>query len=273
MTLWSTPRKGETIAGRSCVPKFGGKGGNQAAAARHQGVLTAMVGAVGDDGFGAALFAGLDRAKVDRTNVTTLSGVGCGMSVAVSMTTAIMARSSFPEPTSPSLAGQVGTEVLAQGEVLVLQNEIPEVVNEAVARHARHLATILNAAPARPFTTSLPDLVDILIVNAIEAEMLGGGDLSSLETAAFAAERLPARIQIRRCDSGRRRRGQLRPVWPSIRTAGIKVAVASTHGAGDTFVGTLAGADGARRSFELALSTANREAAKLVSTPQQERET
>ena len=63
--------------------------------------------------------------------------------------------------------GQVGMEAPAQGEVLVLQNEIPEVVNEAVARHARHLATIFDAAPARPFTTSLPDLVDILIVNAI----------------------------------------------------------------------------------------------------------
>jgi sugar/nucleoside kinase (ribokinase family) len=60
------PRKGETIAGRSWAPKFGGKGGNQAVAARRQGIPTAMVGAVGDDSFGAALLAGLDRAKVTR---------------------------------------------------------------------------------------------------------------------------------------------------------------------------------------------------------------
>src|SRR5262245_56962100 len=37
------PRKGETLQGRSWTPKFGGKGGNQAAAARRQGVSTAMV--------------------------------------------------------------------------------------------------------------------------------------------------------------------------------------------------------------------------------------
>src|SRR5258708_19339603 len=90
--------------------------------------------------------------------------------------------------------GHASEQLLSRGKVLVLQNEIPEIVNEAVARHARDLGvtTILNAAPARPFTTSLPDLVDILIVNAIEAEMLGGGDVSSLETAACAAERLAA---------------------------------------------------------------------------------
>lgn len=36
------PRKGETVTGRSWAPKFGGKGGNQAVAARRQGVSTAM---------------------------------------------------------------------------------------------------------------------------------------------------------------------------------------------------------------------------------------
>jgi ribokinase len=77
------PRKGETIAGRSGAPKFGGKGGNQAVAARRQGVPTDMVGAVGDDSFGTALLAGLDRAKVDRKNVAVLSGIGSGMSVAI----------------------------------------------------------------------------------------------------------------------------------------------------------------------------------------------
>ena len=46
------PRKGETVAGRSWSPKFGGKGGNQALAARRQDVPTAMVGAVGSDDFG-----------------------------------------------------------------------------------------------------------------------------------------------------------------------------------------------------------------------------
>ena len=77
------PRKGETVVGLSWSPKFGGKGGNQALAAKGQGVPTAMVGAVGGDDFGAALLAGLDRGGVDRSAVATLSSVGSGMSVAI----------------------------------------------------------------------------------------------------------------------------------------------------------------------------------------------
>ena len=45
-------------------------------------------------------------------------------------------------------------------------------INEEVARRAQAFGvqTILNAAPARPFETTLPGFIDILVVNAIEAE-------------------------------------------------------------------------------------------------------
>ena len=42
-----------------------------------------MVGAVGKDGFGEALLEGFDRAKVDRSGVAILDGLGSGMSVAI----------------------------------------------------------------------------------------------------------------------------------------------------------------------------------------------
>ena len=77
------PRKGETVTGRSWSPKFGGKGGNQAAAAQSQGVPTAMVGAVGNDDFGPRCWPGSIERGVDRSAVATLEGVGSGMSVAI----------------------------------------------------------------------------------------------------------------------------------------------------------------------------------------------
>jgi ribokinase len=58
----------------------------------------------------------------------------------------------------------------------------------------------------------------------------------------------------------------------AVKLPGIKVAVASTHGAGDAFVGTLAARMAVGDPFEVALSIANKEAAKLVSTPEAERE-
>jgi ribokinase len=267
------PRKGETIAGRSWAPKFGGKGGNQAVAARRQGVPTAMVGAVGDDSFGVALLAGLDRGRVDRTNVAVVSGIGSGMSVAIfdddgDYGAVIVSGANL------AIVPNASAALLSRTKVLVLQNEIPEVVNEAVARRARDLGvtTILNAAPARPFATSLPDLVDILIVNAIEAEMLGGGAVSSLKTAAGAAERLAATFKSVVVTAGGDGVASFGHSGHAFQLPGIKVAVASTHGAGDTFVGTLAARLAVGDLFEAALSTANREAAKLVSTPEEKRE-
>jgi ribokinase len=268
------PRKGETIAGRSWVTKFGGKGGNQAVAARRQGVPTATVGAVGDDSFGPALLAGLDRGRVDRTNVVVVSGIGSGMSVAIFDDDGDYGAVIVSGANLAIVPSNASVELLSRAKVLVLQNEIPEVVNEAVARHARNLgvATILNAAPARAFATSLPDLVDILVVNAIEAEMLGGGHVSSLETAACAAERLAARFKSVVVTAGGDGVASFDRSGRALKLPGIKIVVASTHGAGDAFVGTLAARIAVGEPFEVALSIANREAAKLVSTSEVKRE-
>jgi ribokinase len=267
------PRKGETVAGRRWSPKFGGKGGNQAVAARRQGVPTFMVGAVGDDSFGSALLAGLDRAKVDRTNVAVLSGTGSGMSVAISDDDGDYGAVTVSGANLAIAPTQAGADLLSRGKILVLQNEIPEAVNEAVARQAQELGltTILNAAPARAFTTSLPDLIDILVVNAIEAEMLGGGDVSSLETAARAAERLAARFKSVIVTAGGAGVCSSDCSGPALKVPGVRVPVASTHGAGDAFVGTLAARMAIGDPMEIALSIANREAARLVSTPEEKR--
>ncbi|RYC29499.1 hypothetical protein D3273_23745 [Lichenibacterium minor] len=48
----------------------------------------------------------------------------------------------------------------------------------------------------------------------------------------------------------------------------IPVAVKSTHGAGDAFVGTFAAALATGAGLEAGLAAANREASRLVSTPE-----
>ena len=201
------PRKGETVAGLSWSPKFGGKGGNQALAAEGQGVPTAMVGAVGDDDFGAALLAGLDRGGVDRSAVATLSGVGSGMSVAIFDAEGDYGAVIVSGANLAISATQARDELLRTAKVLILQNEIPEEVNEDVARRARAFGvkTVLNAAPARAFETALPGYVDILVVNAIEAEMLGSAPVHSLADAEEAAESLTSRFARRGGDRRRRR--------------------------------------------------------------------
>jgi ribokinase len=267
------PRKGETVAGLSWLPKFGGKGGNQALAAEGQGVPTAMVGAVGGDDFGAALLAGLDRGGVDRSAVTTLSGVGSGISVAIFDAEGDYGAVIVSGANLAISATQARDELLRTAKVLILQNEIPEEVNEEVARRARAFGvkTVLNAAPARAFETALPGYVDILVVNAIEAEMLGSAPVNSLADAEEAAEHLTSRfgaVVVTAGGDGVAFQGE---AGAKVSLPGVPVKVQSTHGAGDMFVGTLAARLAMGNDVRTALSVANQQAAKLVSTPECER--
>ena len=267
------PRKGETVAGLSWSPKFGGKGGNQALAAQGQGAPTAMVGAVGGDDFGAALLAGLDRGGVDRSAVAILSGKGSGMSVAIFDAEGDYGAVIVSGANLAIRADQAHDDLLQSAKVLILQNEIPEAINEDVARRARHFGvkTILNAAPARAFETALPGYVDILIVNAIEAEMLGSMPVHSLADAERAAEALTSRFAAVVVTAGGDGSAFQDEAGDKVSLPGIPVKVQSTHGAGDMFVGTLAARLALGDDVRTALGVANQEAAKLVSTPERER--
>jgi ribokinase len=268
------PRKGETLAGHHWAPKFGGKGGNQAVAARRHGAATAMVGAVGQDAFGTALLAGLDRARVDRTAVRILEGVGSGMSVAIIDHDGDYGAVIVSGSNLAIAAEQLDEAVLSRARVIILQNEIPEAVNEAVAGRARQhgVRTILNAAPARPFTTDLPRLVDILIVNAIEAEMLGGGGaIRSLADAATAAGRLAKQFPAVVVTAGGDGVAFSHGGSDVFTIPAIRVTVASTHGAGDAFVGTFAAGLASGAEIAAALNAANEAAARQVATPEDQR--
>jgi len=267
------PRKGETVTGRSWQPKCGGKGGNQAVAAVQGGATTRMIGAVGHDHFGEALLMNLDQAGVDRSGVAILDGAVSGMSVAIFDDDGDYGAVIVSGSNLAIAAEQCGDTQLQGIDVLVLQNEISEVINHIAASAARRqgVTTILNAAPARVFVTDLPVLVDILVVNAIEAEMLGGGSVQSAADALRAAHTLTARFAAVLVTAGRDGVAYADRLGREYVVPSVPVVVASTHGAGDMFVGTLA-AQLARGSTMLAgIEAANSAAGKLVSTPENKR--
>ncbi len=268
------PRKGETVAGNGWAPKFGGKGGNQALAARRQGIATTMVGAVGDDDFGAALLAGLDRGGVDRSCVAMLKGVKSGMSVAIFDDEGDYGAVIVSGSNLAIEENQASDALLRSAQALILQNEIPEETNAALARRAKAFGvrTILNAAPARPFTTELPDYVDCLIVNAIEAEMLGADPVDSLADAAKAAHELASRFASVVVTAGGDGVAFEDRFGETVSLASLPVKVESTHGAGDMFVGTLAARLALGDRMRAALTIANQESARLVGTPESERQ-
>src|SRR5262249_20177971 len=73
------PRPGETIFGREFHLGFGGKGANQAVAARRCGAEVSMVARVGDDLFGSAYIDNFKEHGIDTTHVKVTAGVSSGV--------------------------------------------------------------------------------------------------------------------------------------------------------------------------------------------------
>lgn len=239
------PRADETAIGSRWYPKFGGKGGNQAAAAQAAGARGRMFGAVGCDGFGSFLLEALDDRGVDRSFVSVMDGVGSGMSVAIQDRTGDYAATIVSGANLELDAKALEDPALWQDvRVLVLQSEVTEEINLAAARaaKARGARVVLNAAPARAVGKDLRQLVDVLVVNAVEAEMFGSGPVCDLSTALAAAQHLAAQYDSVVVTAG----GHGLAAWTAedtqITLPARKVKVASTHGAGDCFTGTLAAA-------------------------------
>src|SRR5260370_4866490 len=73
------PRPGETIFGKKFDLGFGGKGANQAVAARLCGASVGMVAKVGSDLFGPATIRNFESQGIDATYVGIAEGVSSGV--------------------------------------------------------------------------------------------------------------------------------------------------------------------------------------------------
>jgi ribokinase len=260
------PRRDETAVGSRWYPKFGGKGGNQAVAVAKAGGISRMAGAVGDDAFGTFLRDGLQQGRVDADHVATIPGIGSGMSVAILdsngdyAATIVSGANLHIAPAALDFPG-----LWQDVAILVLQNEIPEGTNLAAATQARARAipTLLNAAPYRPLTPELAALIDILVVNAVEAEMMGTAPVTDLSSAAEAAVTLAPRfatVIVTAGSAGLACMGQ----GGSFTVPAEAVKAVSSHGAGDAFIGTLAATLASGQPLQAACQAASQAAARHV---------
>ena len=263
------PRLDETAVGSSWSRQCGGKGGNQAVQAARAGARTAMIGRVGADDFGQALIDNLARAGVDLTGVSTDPHTGSGMSVAILQDDgdygAVIVSGANLAIDPDAIVGL--WQQLGGAKVLVLQNEVPNLVNVAAAKIAAgsDAVVVFNAAPARRLTDNLLDLVHVLVVNRVEAGELSGLAVHDFVSARLALPKLqgPSRSVVVTLG------GQGLLVAPVVgevvEIAAVPVKVTSTHGAGDCFVGMLTARLAAGDSLVDGCREANRRAAEFVS--------
>lgn len=238
------PQAGETIIGSEFQTLPGGKGSNQAVAAARLGGQVAMVGRVGNDGFGATLLETLREAGVNHDYVLMdeqhPSGVAL-ITVDDEGGNTIVVASGANMALTPEDVEQA-EDIISAARVLLLQLEIPlpAVQRAAEIASANGVTVILNPAPARPIPDEIMQLVDILAPNESETMLLTGApvtdDAEIISAAAALREVGPETVILTLGARG----ALLSTAEYSSRLPSFSVNVVDTTAAGDAFLGGLA---------------------------------
>ena len=238
------PRPGETVHGGEVARFPGGKGANQAVAARRLGASVAMVGQVGADAFGDELVKTLEAAGVESSGVRRVADRATGValiSVASDGQNAIVvapgANMTWAE------AAVVGVERAVSGcRVLVLNLEVPPAVIARAVRAGKRggARVILNPAPHRAGDESVFGEVDFFVPNQVEAALFGGMEPDAVADWGEAGLRLrrlgPRTVIVTMADEG----AVIVDEGGPHRVPSFPVSVVDTTAAGDAFVGGLA---------------------------------
>jgi ribokinase len=236
------PRPGETLTGIAFAMLPGGKGANQALAARRNGADVLFVAAVGDDAFAAVALAGLAASGVDLAAVRRVAAPTGVALIHVEASgenciTVVPGANALADPTA------IPESSLGAAATLLLQFEVPLAAVEAAAKRARTRGTrvVLNAAPAQALAEGLLAATDVLVVNEHEARIVASGLGLPTAPETFAAElqrRFGTAVIVTLGARG------VVSVADGIRYAASApaVTVVDSTGAGDAFTGALAAA-------------------------------
>lgn len=237
------PLTGETLIGEEFLTFPGGKGANQAVAARRLGGEVRMVGKVGKDSFGKALLKNMASEKVDVSGVASVTGVSTGVALIIVDTkgqNCIVVSSGANMSLKPEDL-QRFRDYFSWAEVAVFQLESPiETVLEGVKMAKnKGIKVILNPAPARTLPLEIWKMIDIFVPNEIEAATLSYGLGSNLKIEEASREFLSKGVKEviislgeKGCyyDSGKE----------SFFLPAFQVDAIDSTAAGDAFVGALA---------------------------------
>jgi ribokinase len=248
------PVPGETLLGTAFVMTPGGKGANQALAARRAGAQVKLYAHVGSDALAAEALALLRDSGVDLAGVTPVPG-GTGVALIHVDARGENAITVVPGANSTVRATMVPDSALVPGNTLVLQLEAPiaEVAIVAQRARTRGARVLLNAAPAATLPAGLLHDVDVLLVNDTEAAALAR-DLG-VDGVNGLCERLATTECVLIVTRGAE--GVLYAAGGEItERVAPRVQVVDTVGAGDAFAGALAAALDRGADLDRAISEA-----------------
>jgi ribokinase len=238
------PKPGETIFGQKFDLGFGGKGANQAVAARLCGAEVFMIARVGDDLFGPATIKNFESLGIDASQVRQVPGLSSGVApifVDPSGQNRIIVVKGANDALKPADV-DAAASVLKSADCIVLQFEIPiETVYYAVKfARANNIRCILNPAPAQTIQASQISDLEYFVPNESEAEAITGVPVRDLDSAKQAAQKLLS-SGIRRILITLGANGSLLAGPEGMEhVPAFKVNSVDSTGAGDAFIGSFA---------------------------------
>lgn len=238
------PKPGETIFGQRFDLGFGGKGANQAVAARLCGAEVYMVARVGSDLFGPATIENFRKQGIDPTHVKQVAGLSSGVApifVEPNGQNRILVVKGANDALKPADV-DAAAETLKSADCIVLQFEIPvETVYYTVEFARKHgIRCIVNPAPAQPVDMAALKDLDYFVPNESEAETITGCPVKNIEDAKKCAEKLLA-TGIRRVIITLGANGSLLAGREgSEHVTPFAVHSIDSTGAGDAFIGSFA---------------------------------
>jgi ribokinase len=238
------PKPGETIFGQKFDLGFGGKGANQAVAARLCGAEVFMVARVGSDLFGPATIENFRKQGIDPTHVKQVEGLSSGVApifVEPNGQNRILVVKGANDALQPADV-DAAAETLKSADCIVLQFEIPVATVYYTIEFARKhgIRCILNPAPAQSVDLGALRDLDYFVPNETEAETITGSPVKNVEDAKKCAEKLVAggirRVIITLGANGSLLAGR----DGSEHVPAFAVNCVDSTGAGDAFIGSFA---------------------------------
>jgi len=259
------PRPGETVSEGTLLVAHGGKGANQAVAARRLGAEVRLLACVGDDASGREVRAALAAEGIGTDAIRATAAAATGTALIAVDAEGRNQIAVAPGANRALTVADVDARAadVAWAEVVVVSLEVPlDVARRALELGRRHGAiTILNPAPCPDAGVDFLALADYATPNETEAARLGGLPVVDAESAARAAAAVRARgathVVLTLGAAGAFADGPR----GACHAPAFAITAVDTTGAGDAFNGALAVALAERRPLAAALRFANAAAA------------
>lgn len=237
------PQVGETILAKGLEKIPGGKGANQAVAAKRCGAEVVMIAKVGNDDNGKVL---KEKLKEDNINIDFIfEDKKESTGTAVIMVNENGNNSIVVVPGSNMTIKEEeidrAVEAIENSDIIIAQFETSEEITLKAFKEAKkhNKLTILNPAPAKEINAELLAVTDIIVPNETEAELLTGIKVESLDEAKKAAKVFLNRgVKYAIITLGDKGAAVISEDFCELVPA-FKVEAIDTTAAGDSFIGAL----------------------------------